>query len=91
MKYMHNVARVLESGPGCDVERVLAALATRQGGALGHDQLGALGCSRGAIAWRLKRGRMHTVFRGVYALGHEALTRSAASSRPSSPPALAPS
>ena len=60
---------------GCDVERVLAALATRQGGAVGRKvSWTALGVGRGWTAWRLKRGRMHTVYRGVYALGHEALT-----------------
>ena len=30
--------------------------------------------SRGVIEHRLARGRMHTVYRGVYALGHAALT-----------------
>jgi hypothetical protein len=59
---------------GCDVDQVVAALATRQGGAVGRDQLLAVALTRGVIEHRLARARLHTVFRGVYALGHEALT-----------------
>jgi len=37
-------------------------------------QLRALGLDRGAIAWRVRRGRLHAVHRAVYAVGHARLT-----------------
>jgi len=37
-------------------------------------QLRALGLDRGAVAWRVKRARLHPVHRGVYAVGHARLT-----------------
>jgi hypothetical protein len=37
-------------------------------------QLRALGLGRGAAAWRIRRGRLHPVHRGVYAVGHVRLS-----------------
>jgi predicted transcriptional regulator of viral defense system len=58
------------------VDGRLAALAGRQHGVVAHAQLIELGVSRSAIGVWAKRGRLHRVHRGVYAVGHLALTRS---------------
>lgn len=57
------------------LEQRLAILARRQHGVVAHAQLIALGLSRSAIGVWVKRGRLHRVHRGVYAVGHLALTR----------------
>jgi very-short-patch-repair endonuclease len=49
-------------------------LATRQEGVVGLDQLRVLGWSEDQVAWRLKRRVLIPVWRGVYAVGHEALS-----------------
>lgn len=56
------------------VDEAIAALATRQHGVVGHRQLRALGVTRYAIEWRLRTGRLHELWRGAYAVGHEAVT-----------------
>ena len=56
-------------------DRAVADLARRQHGVASRTQLSALGLSRTEIAGRLKRGTLHRVHRGVYAVGHLALTR----------------
>jgi predicted transcriptional regulator of viral defense system len=48
----------------------LAELAARQHGVVALAQLLALGFGAGAIAYRLKVGRLHLLHRGVYAVGH---------------------
>lgn len=55
-------------------DRAAAQIAERQGGAISTAQLRAVGLSDGAIKLRLRRGRLHPTHRGVYALGHPALT-----------------
>lgn len=52
------------------VDRKLAAVAARQKGLVTIEQMGALGLGRGAIDWRIRTGRLHRMFRGVYLLGH---------------------
>ena len=52
----------------------VAQVARRQHGVISRAQLEGLGIDRGAIAWRLRRGRLHSVHRGVYAVGHSRLT-----------------
>ena len=60
------------------VDAALAALAGRQHGVVSRAQLAELGIGRGAIARRLEAGRLHPLHRGVYAVGHRALTREGA-------------
>lgn len=55
-------------------DRKLAALAGRQHGVVSRSQLIELGLGRGAIDSRLRSGRLHTVHRGVYAVGHASLS-----------------
>lgn len=57
------------------MERRLARLAQRQHGAVGRDQLMALGFTRDSITHRLRTGRLHEVHRGVYAAGPQPLNQ----------------
>jgi hypothetical protein len=50
----------------------IAGIARRQYGVVTHAQLVALGLGRGAIAHRIKTGRLHRLHVGVYAVGHAA-------------------
>jgi very-short-patch-repair endonuclease len=52
----------------------LAELAARQYGVVGYRQLVALGFGRGAIEHRVRTGRLHRLHKGVYAVGHRAIT-----------------
>lgn len=54
--------------------RELAALARRQHGVLSYAQLRELGFSKGHIARAQEAGRLQRVHRGVYAVGHAALS-----------------
>ena len=56
---------------------VIAALAARQHGLVTIAQLHAAGLNNEAIGRRVARGRLHRVARGVYAVGHVALSREA--------------
>jgi Transcriptional regulator, AbiEi antitoxin/Protein of unknown function (DUF559) len=60
-----------------DVERSMAAVAGRQYGTITRDQLRRLGLSEDAIDRRLAAGRLHPIHRGVYAVGHRAVTLNA--------------
>jgi very-short-patch-repair endonuclease/predicted transcriptional regulator of viral defense system len=53
----------------------IARLADRQHGVVAWFQLKAAGITRGAVDFRLARGRLHIVHRGVYAVGHQVLTQ----------------
>ena len=57
---------------------MIAALAGGQGGAVSRAQLAGLGLGVAAIDHRLRAGKLHVVFRGVYAVGHRALRREGA-------------
>jgi hypothetical protein len=57
------------------VDGAIAALAERQHGVVAHGQLLDLGLGRRAIGHRLACGRLHALHRGVYAVGHRAITR----------------
>src|SRR3954452_7969265 len=57
------------------MDLALAALAARQHGVVGHEQLERIGFGRRAIARRVEAGRLHPIHRGVYAVGHRRLSR----------------
>lgn len=61
--------------PRFDTDRRIAALAGRQHGVVSRQQLLALAISPTMIRLRLARGRLHRIHPGVYAVGHEALSR----------------
>jgi very-short-patch-repair endonuclease len=52
------------------VERAIVGLAEAQNGVADRRQLATLGLGRGAIDHRLRTGRLHVLFRGVYLVGH---------------------
>jgi predicted transcriptional regulator of viral defense system len=54
--------------------RLVAALATRQHGVVASRQLQDLGLNRHAIQRLVTAGWLHPIHRGVYAVGHRALT-----------------
>src|SRR2546423_11940748 len=58
-----------------DVDAVIARLAARQHGVVARWQLLAGRLGRRAIDHRVERGRLHEVHRGVYAVGHQALSQ----------------
>ena len=56
------------------VDATIASLAARQLGLVTIGQLQRLGLGRGAIAHRVRSGRLHRVHQGVYAVGHPQLS-----------------
>ncbi|MGH2839529.1 MAG: DUF559 domain-containing protein [Solirubrobacteraceae bacterium] len=52
------------------VDRLIAAVADRQHEIVARAQLVELGLERGAIGWRINRGVLHPLHRGVYVWGH---------------------
>ncbi len=55
-------------------ERIVAAIAADQQGAISVLQLRWSGLDRGAVADRVRRGVLHPIHRGVYAVGHARLS-----------------
>jgi len=55
--------------------RWIAVLAARQHGVVDHSQLLRLGFSASAISRLVASGRLHPMHRGVYAVGHKAVSR----------------
>lgn len=53
----------------------MAELAIRQWGVVSVDQLHALGLTSAALTRRVQAGRLHRLYRGVYAVGHDRLRR----------------
>ncbi len=59
------------AGEGTEHPDVLVArLAARRWGVVTAAELAALGLSRTAVEWRVRRGRLHRLHRGVYVVGH---------------------
>jgi hypothetical protein len=56
------------------IDGAIAAVAAKQNGNITREQLLALGLRSGGIAWRVKIGRLHRVYRGVYAVGSPPIT-----------------
>lgn len=54
------------------VDAAIAKLAARQRGVVTRGQLLKLGLGRNAIGGRLRSGRLHRLYRGVYLVGHAA-------------------
>ncbi|MFL5826655.1 MAG: DUF559 domain-containing protein [Thermoleophilaceae bacterium] len=54
-------------------ERAIAKLAARQYGVLAYWQLSAAGLSKDEVYKRVRVGRLHRLYQGVYAVGHTAL------------------
>jgi hypothetical protein len=57
------------------VDHLLAVLAAGQHGVVAARQLVGLGFTKAQIQRRVGSGRLHCLFRGVYAVGHAAVTR----------------
>ena len=57
------------------VERRIAALAGSQHGVVARWQLAGLGVTKEQIDGRLRSGGLHLIHRGVYAVGHTAITQ----------------
>jgi hypothetical protein len=53
----------------------VAAIATRQHGVVSAGQLAALGIDRRRVSRRVQAGRLHRVYRGVFAVGHPVLSK----------------
>jgi very-short-patch-repair endonuclease len=63
-------------GPAAgEFDRAIAELAERQHGVVARRQLLELGLGTGGIASRIRRGNLHRLHQGVYAVGHLVLTR----------------
>jgi Protein of unknown function (DUF559) len=60
--------------PAADLDRAMAALAGRQHGVVARWQLLGLGLSPQMIKTRIRRGGLGRLHRGVYAVGHRAIT-----------------
>lgn len=58
-----------------ELDRRLARLAARQHGVVTRDQLRAIGFEAGMIKRRVASGRLHRLYRGVYAVGHTIVSR----------------
>jgi predicted transcriptional regulator of viral defense system len=56
-------------------DAALSELAFEQHGVVSRAQLIALGLGSGAIGRRLRAGRLHRLYSGVYAVGHRAISR----------------
>ena len=63
--------------PQTTPDQRLAELAGRQHGVVTRDDLRALGFSEAMIKGRVASGRLHRLYRGVYAVGHTVLNRHA--------------
>ena len=65
---------MVDKRSGEPLDARIAAIARGQHGVITTRQLVALGLTRQAVARRAATGRLHRIHRGVYAVGHSALT-----------------
>lgn len=65
------------TAPPLPLDLVLAGIADRQHGLIRRHELLAAGLSCSGISDRVKRGALHRRHRGVYSIGHRALSREA--------------
>jgi very-short-patch-repair endonuclease len=56
-------------------DRAVAEIAARQHGVVAYSQCATAGLDKSAVSRRVRAGRLHKVHRGVYAVGHTALSR----------------
>jgi hypothetical protein len=56
-------------------DAAIGDLAGRQHGVVGRDQLLAVGVSSSAIGRRVAAGKLHPLYRGVYAVGHQVVSQ----------------
>ncbi len=55
-------------------DEAIAVVAARLGGVIDRAQLAVLGVERGAVEHRIRVGRLRPLYRGVYAVGHDAVS-----------------
>jgi hypothetical protein len=60
---------------GTGADRLIARLAARQHGVVSRRQLLQAGVTDPMIDRRMRTGRLHAVFRGIFAVGHPALSQ----------------
>lgn len=58
-----------------EFDRDIARISSDQHGVISTRQLVQLGLDSSAIAWRIRRGRLYRIHRGVYAVGHTGISR----------------
>ena len=66
--------RRIASVPAARYDVAIARLAARRGGVVARRELRELGLTAREIDGRVAAGRLHPLFRGVYAVGHPAVT-----------------
>jgi very-short-patch-repair endonuclease len=64
-------------GKSARPDKAIARVAERQHGVVSIGQLRAVGISEDVVFGRMRAGRLHRIHRGVYAVGHSALSREA--------------
>lgn len=70
-------ARASHGGGCAGPDHLIAELAMHQHGVVCLDQLRSLGVSSAAVRTRVRAGRLHRLFRGIYAVGYPGLTAEA--------------
>ncbi|HEX8156924.1 MAG TPA: type IV toxin-antitoxin system AbiEi family antitoxin domain-containing protein [Solirubrobacteraceae bacterium] len=68
------VSRSHDDKAGTPPDQRVARLAAEQDGIVDLRQLVSMGLNRSWVHVRVRGGRLHRIHRGVYAVGHEALT-----------------
>jgi hypothetical protein len=71
---MYAEAQPRPEGEGAGRHQALAALAGRQHGVVSIGQLKRLGYSKDQVRWAAAMGRLHSIDRSVYAVGHTRLS-----------------